>query len=153
MEFFPKTLSEDESYQLGGMIKSLINENGWGFWAVELLDSGEFIGFVGLHSPKDTFPFSPCVEIGWRLDHQYWGKGYACEAAHKALTFAFTDLNLDEIVSFTTKENKRSQRVMQKLGMTNTQSNFAHPDLPSDHEQSEHVLYKLTKRDWLEAQS
>lgn len=67
MEFFPRRLTEEESYSMGRRIKSLIAERGWGFWAVEIPGQSKFIGFVGLHIPKESMPFSPCVEIGWRF--------------------------------------------------------------------------------------
>lgn len=149
MEYFPKTQTREESYEMGKKILSLINERGWGFWAVEILDRHEFIGFVGLHTPTDKMPFSPCVEIGWRLSKQHWGKGYATEAAKEALKFAFNRLNLDEVVSFTTLANERSKIVMQKIGMRNSNQNFMHPAIDASHPLSEHVLYKIKKSEWL----
>ena len=103
---------------------------------------------MGLHTPKETLPFSPCIEIGWRLDEKYWGNGYATEAAFKSLEFAFEELDLDEVVSFTTTENLKSQGVMKKIGMTNTSQNFMHPAVPKDNPLCEHVLYKMTKAEW-----
>lgn len=148
MEFFPSTLTEEESNNMGHRIKSLIEERGWGFWAIEIPNKESFIGFVGLHTPKVSLPFSPCVEIGWRLSKTHWGKGYATEAAKESLKFAFTTLNLDEVVSFAAIANVRSQAVMQKIGMSDTGRNFMHPDIESTHPQCEHVLYKITKQDW-----
>ena len=75
MEYFPKILSRIESDDLAGKIKDFINENGWGLWAVKLISTHEFIGFVGLNSPKPEFSPAPCVEIGWRLARKYWGSG------------------------------------------------------------------------------
>jgi len=77
MEYFPNTLSTKESNAIAEKCKTLIKENGWGFWATELIETGEFIGFIGIHNPKETLPFSPCTEIGWRLLRNFWGKGYA----------------------------------------------------------------------------
>lgn len=94
MEFFPKLLTEEESFSMGNTIRSLIAERGWGFWAVEVRGENGFIGFVGLHIPKHNMPFSPCVEIGWRLAKECWGMGYATEAASEALRYAFTHLDL-----------------------------------------------------------
>ena len=79
-------------------IKSLINSHGWGFWAIEIPNLEKFIGFVGLHTPKDNMPFLPCVEVGWRLSKEHWGKGYATEAANESLKYAFNILNLNEVV-------------------------------------------------------
>lgn len=145
MEYFPSTLSKEESNAMAEKCASLIAERGWGFWAAELKKTEEFIGFVGLHCPKPTLPFSPCVEIGWRLSKKHWGNGYATEAASASLQFAFTIANIKEIVSFTTVTNLRSQAVMVRLGMVNTQENFNHPDIDIGHTLSEHVLYKITK--------
>jgi len=148
MEFYPKSLTEEESYSLGTRIQSLINERGWGFWAIEIRNQKKFIGFVGLHMPKESLPFSPCVEIGWRVAKEYWNQGYATEAAKESLRYAFTKLNLNEVVSFTTLANLRSQAVMQKIGMSNTGNNFMHPDIEATHPQCEHVLYKISKLEW-----
>jgi len=148
MEFYPSQLTDEESNNMANRVQSLIQDKGWGFWAVELPYSEKFIGFVGLHAPKNTLPFSPCVEIGWRLSKAHWGKGYATEAAKESLKFAFTILNLNEVVSFTTVANTRSQAVMLKIGMVNTGNNFMHPDIVSSHPQCEHVLYKITKSEW-----
>ncbi|MDF0750935.1 GNAT family N-acetyltransferase [Marinobacter sp. 71-i] len=147
MEFFPKLLTEGESFSMGRTIRSLIAERGWGFWAVEIPGKSRFIGFVGLHIPKDNMPFSPCVEIGWRLAKDYWGMGYAAEAANESLRYAFTHLDLDEVVSFTTVRNIRSQAVMKKIGMSYA-SNFMHPDLESSDPLCEHVLYKISRSQW-----
>jgi ribosomal-protein-alanine N-acetyltransferase len=117
-------------------------------WAVEIPNQHKFIGFVGLHTTKDNMPFSPCVEIGWRLSKQHWGKGYAIEAATKALEYAFNKLNLAEVVSFTTLANIRSMVVMQNIGMRNSGQNFMHPGIEVSHPQCEHVLYKIIKSEW-----
>jgi len=73
MEYYPSVLSEDESNAMAHKIESLISENSWGFWAVELIDEKKFIGFVGLHKPTYELPVTPCIEIGWRLAKEYWG--------------------------------------------------------------------------------
>jgi ribosomal-protein-alanine N-acetyltransferase len=148
MEYFPKLQTQEESFEMGRKILSLINERGWGFWAVEIPNQHKFIGFVGLHTPTDKMPFSPCVEIGWRLSKSYWGYGYATEAAKEALKYAFSKLNLNEVVSFTTLGNDRSKAVMQKIGMYDTKQNFMHPDIELSHPQCEHVLYKISKSEW-----
>lgn len=145
MEFFPKCLSREQSDQAADRIQSFISKHGWGFWAVELIGQEKFIGFVGLNIPTAALPFSPCVEIGWRLAKSYWGKGYATEAARASLNCAFSALNLDEVVSFTPVINRRSQAVMKKTGMADTTDNFHHPVIERSHSLSEHVLYKITR--------
>ena len=148
MQFFPSTLSEAESMALAQRVHGLIAERGWGLWAVQVPGVSDFIGFVGLHVPKDYLPFSPCVEIGWRLAKSYWGKGYASEAAKAALNYAFTELQLDEVLSFTSVTNLPSQAVMKRIGMTNTHRNFMHADIEAGHPLCEHVLYRLDRSEW-----
>ncbi len=148
MAFFPKCLSREESFAMGRRVMTLIDQRGWGFWALEIPEQTAFIGFTGLHIPTDKMPFSPCVEIGWRLAKPYWGKGFATEAATAALNYAFNTLELKDVVSFTTVSNKRSQAVMRRLGMRDTQRNFMHPDIDLLHPQCEHVLYAISQSTW-----
>ena len=151
MQYFPKTLTEKESEEFVSVMSSIIDKQGWGFWAAELKPSQEFIGFVGLNSPRTIFPFSPCVEVGWRLHKEYWGNGYATEAGRISLAYAFDILKIDEVVSFTTESNSKSRKVMERLGMENTNENFKYPDLPNEHSLSEHVLYRITEAQWRES--
>lgn len=152
MAFFPKLLTPNESKEVGKKIQSLIHERGWGFWAVDVSNQHKFIGFVGLHTPKESLPFSPCVEIGWRLSKSYWGNGYATEAAKACLAYAFGTLGLHEVVAFTALANLRSQAVMRKIGMRDSGQNFMHPDIEEAHPQCEHVLYKINRSVWLHHQ-
>lgn len=107
MEYFPALLSRAESDAMVDRCQSLIGERGWGLWAAELKESRQFIGFVGLHTAPAELPFSPCVEVGWRLAFEHWGKGLASEAARGALRVGFVSLGLPEIVSFTSVRNVR----------------------------------------------
>jgi ribosomal-protein-alanine N-acetyltransferase len=118
--------------------------NGWGLWAVEEKRSGAFIGFVGLNVPSYPLPFSPCIEIGWRLDSSFWGKGYAPEAARKALEIGFEQYGMSEIVSFTAMVNTPSQRVMDKIGMVRGEE-FDHPALEAGRPLRRHVVYRIKK--------
>ena len=145
MEFYPKLMSEEESNQTAERFQDLIEQNGWGFWAIEDLKSSEFLGFVGLHKPNLPYPFAPCVEIGWRLKRDAWGKGFATEGSLAALDFAFNVLELAEILSFTSVLNNRSEAVMRRLGMINTGGNFQHPNVPDHSPLKEHVLYRMTR--------
>lgn len=145
MEYFPATLSMEESNRLADQINEGISERGWGFWAAELKLTNEFIGFVGLNVPVPDLPFSPCVEIGWRLDRKFWGMGYATEAATEVLRFGFEELELNDIVAFASAHNYRSRAVMLRLGMHDTGKNFFHPAIAWDHPLCEHVLYKVTR--------
>jgi RimJ/RimL family protein N-acetyltransferase len=149
MEFFPGPLDRAESDALAGRIRDHLARHGFGLWAVEARGVADFIGFVGLSVPSFQAPFTPCVEIGWRLAHEHWGRGYATEAARAALAFGFRDLALEEIVSFTVPMNRRSRRVMERLGMTRSAADdFEHPALPEGHALRPHVLYRLRRGDW-----
>jgi RimJ/RimL family protein N-acetyltransferase len=148
MEFFPSILDEKESNEMVNKIQSLISKRGWGFWAVEKKDKGQFIGFTGLHVPTAKLPFSPCVEIGWRLAKEFWGKGYATEAANAALNLAFEQLKISEVYSFASVGNLKSIALMERLQMVNTHKNFDHPSIPKGHSLKEHVLYKLPREQW-----
>lgn len=130
MEFYPAPLSRAESDAMANRCQTLIAERGWGFWAVETIETQEFVGFVGLHTPTQELPFSPCVEIGWRLAAKHWGKGFATEAARGALRIGFEQLGLAEIVSFTLVGNIRSRAVMERLGMRQAEEMFEHPAIP-----------------------
>ena len=143
MEFFPSTLSASESETLAAAIESHIEQNGWGLWAVEIPSVTSFAGFIGLSRPRFEAHFTPCVEVGWRLDQKYWGRGYATEGALAALQFGFETLGLDEIVSFTTAGNAASRRVMDRIGMTHDPNDdFDHPGLAVGHNLRRHVLYR-----------
>ena len=145
MAFFPSILSAAESDALAERCQALIAQHGWGFWAVECKATQAFIGFVGLHAQPETLPFSPCVEIGWRLAHEYWGQGYASEAATAALRFGFDSLGLEEIVAFTAVGNLRSRAVMARIGMREDgPAGFGHPSLPPDHPLYRHCLYRIS---------
>ncbi len=150
MEFFQNQLSRAESDKMANKIRSLITERGWGLWAVELKETCEFMGFTGLHIPTAALPFSPCVEVGWRLKKKFWGHGYAPEAAKESLKFAFNNLELDEVVSFATLHNSKSHSVMRKIGMSNSNQNFMHPDIDDGSPLKEHVLFKISKSHWRE---
>lgn len=147
MRYFPRPLVEQESDLLARRIEASIARQGWGFWAVERRKDGRFIGVVGLSEVEDL-PFSPCVEIGWRLARPYWGQGYASEAARAALHFAFATLGLEEVVAFTPVGNRASRGLMEKLHMRDSRLNFLHPDVPAGHPLAEHVLYRITHEQW-----
>lgn len=145
MEHFPALLAREESDRMAERIEIHFKEHGFGLWAVELLGQASFIGFVGLAIPRFEAPFMPCVEIGWRLAADYWGQGYATEAARAAAAFGFEQVRLGEILSFTAVANQRSRRVMEKIGMSHDPADdFDHPVLPVGHPLRRHVLYRLT---------
>jgi RimJ/RimL family protein N-acetyltransferase len=146
MEFFPALLSPAESGALVDRAQAHFDRHGFGPFAVELLENQFFIGFIGLSIPNFDAPFMPAVEIGWRLAFDCWGRGLATEGARAVIRYAFEDLGLDGLVSFTVPENLRSRRVMEKLGMTHDPADdFDHPRLPEGHPLRRHVLYRLTR--------
>jgi len=149
MEHFPSTLSRRESDELVDMIMGGFERNGFGLWALELGRDGRFIGFTGLSVPSFEAPFTPAVEVGWRLARWAWGHGYATEAASAALDFGFSQAGLEEVVSFTSVENVRSQAVMKRLGLTHDPADdFEHPRIPPGHRLRLHVLYRISRQQW-----
>ncbi|MGH9606755.1 MAG: GNAT family N-acetyltransferase [Terracidiphilus sp.] len=154
MRFMPGALSAEESGQLIDRIEAHFERHGFGLWAAELGQSGEFIGYIGLLIPRLEIPgfgaaFSPCVEIGWRLGPAYWNLGLATEGARAVVRHAFADLRLPALISFTVPANAASRRVMEKLGMTNDPADdFDHPLLPEAHPLRRHVLYRLERAEW-----
>lgn len=141
MEFFPGTRNLEETTALVARFQEHFDKHGYCFFAVDRLDSGTFIGFIGLNNPSFTSWFTPCVEIGWRLLQSEWGHGFATEGASRCLQFAFEELKLKEVYSFTAIPNKRSERIMEKAGMERI-GEFAHPALEDGHWLQQHVLYR-----------
>lgn len=149
MAYFPALLDRETSDAMADRCQALITERGWGFWAAELKQTQQFIGFVGLHIPAPELPFSPCVEIGWRLAYPFWGKGLATEAAKGSLRVGFANLKLPEIVAFTAVANQRSRSLMIRLGMRETDEYFEHPHVPKENPLRKHCLYRLSQQNWL----
>ena len=149
MEHFPGTMTRAESDAFVERMEGHFAEHGFGLWAVEVPGEAELIGFVGLAVPRFEAHFTPAVEVGWRLAAEWWGRGYATEAAREALRFGFEDAGLAEIVSFTAPANERSRAVMRRIGMTHDPADdFDHPALPTGHRLRRHVLYRLTRERW-----
>lgn len=149
MEFMAGCLDRAESDRFVAVAEAEIARQGWGLWAVEQRAGGAFIGFVGLRAPSFEAPFTPCIEIGWRLERTSWGQGFATEAGLECLRFAFEALELREVVSFTVPENRRSRAVMERLGMLrDLNGDFDHPRLPLGHPLRRHVLYRLRRPEW-----
>ena len=150
MQFFPALQSRESSNASIAAWESQFAAQGWSNWAAELVESGEFIGFIGLTVPRRVFSFSPCVEIGWRLVRAHWGCGYATEGALVALRAGFEQIGLAEVVSFTALANARSRAVMERIGMRNTNQDFEHPGVPEGNPLRQHCLYKVTRQQWTE---
>lgn len=151
-EFLTGPLDRAASDALIERIMARWATDGLGLWALERRIDGAFLGFVGLAAPTFAAPFTPCVEVGWRLAPKAWGHGYATEGAREAVRFGFGELGLAEIVSFTVPANVRSRAVMERLGMTHDPADeFDHPSLPAGHPLRRHVLYRLSRRAWEDA--
>ena len=142
MEFFPSTLTEEASTKSMHAFQQEIDTKGFGLWPVELKSSGEMIGFIGLHEATFAADFTPCIEIGWRLRKSVWNQGLATEGALACLEFAFGVLKLPEIYSFTAVLNKRSEHIMEKIGMTRA-GEFDHPKVAEGDRLRRHVLYRI----------
>ncbi|NUU64413.1 GNAT family N-acetyltransferase [Paenibacillus agri] len=142
MTFFPKTLSFKETTAFYQSIISEFTECGFGLYAVEVKEQKEFIGFIGFHKATFEADVTPCVEIGWRLKKEAWGKGYATEGAAACLQYGFNTLGFSDIYSFTADVNTPSKNVMQKIGM-NFSSTFNHPKVELDSPLNKHVLFHI----------
>lgn len=153
MQHFMSAITYEQSVSFVERINTCFNTNGYGLFATEIKASGEFIGFVGIwpanFESDFTRQFAPCLEIGWRLAKEYWGKGYAPEAAKRVLKFAFDDVGQKEMFSWTAKTNTNSIKVMEKIGMRrDPEQDFEHPVVPEGHHLRPHVLYRLKASDF-----
>ncbi len=144
MKYFPRLQTAEESAAFIATQSSIIAERGYGLFAVELKESADFIGFIGLNEATFDAEFTPCIEIGWRLRKEFWHQGYATEGARACLEFGFENLQLKQIYSFTAVLNQPSERVMQRIGMTKI-GEFQHPRVPLDSDLRTHVLYRMAR--------
>jgi RimJ/RimL family protein N-acetyltransferase len=146
MELMPELLSPEASDALIARIETHFEIHGFGLFAVERLEDTTLAGFIGLSVPEFEAPFMPAVEVGWRLAFESWGRGLATEGARAVVRYGFEDLALDNIVSFTVPANRRSRRVMEKLGLKHEpRDDFDHPGLPEGHPLRRHVLYRVAR--------
>jgi RimJ/RimL family protein N-acetyltransferase len=143
MEYFPSIKTPPETLAQIDRLSTYIDKNGFGFWAVERKDNHQFIGFTGICEPGFEAHFTPCIEIGWRLSKENWRQGFATEAALACLDFGFDKLSISEIYSFTAIHNKRSEKVMQRIGMSKA-GEFDHPLIAGEHWLKRHVVYKIS---------
>lgn len=150
MQYFPRRFTREESdVFVDSNINHIISE-GWGAWAVELIDSGEFIGFVGFSNPAEWHPCAGNIDIGWRLGRKHWGYGYATEAAIVAMKIGFDSLGFENLVSFTSECNLPSIKVMKKIGMNDDGVGFEHPRIDVASRLRKHVVYRLNRTKWQE---
>ena len=143
MEFFPAPWSYEESAAAMDRLRAHQLEHGFSIWLMELKESGRFAGSMGLKTVPAESPLAPAVEIGWRIAPELWGQGLATEGARGCLEYGFGTLGLDEIVAFTAVLNHRSERVMQRLGMTFS-GYFENVGIEPGHRLRPHVLYRMS---------
>ena len=155
MEFFPFRRDRAQSDAKMDELREAIDRDGFGFTAVEIAATGQCIGFTGL-CRADYLPALPAgtIEIGWRMAPEFWGKGYVTEAAEAWLAYGFETLRLEEIVSFAVSSNRRSTAVMERIGMRrDADGDFDHPGVPDTYAGlKRHVLYRLSREEWLQAE-
>jgi RimJ/RimL family protein N-acetyltransferase len=148
MEFFPFRRSHEEADLLFDRVNAMIREDGLGFYAVELKETGEAMGFCGLAPANMPGIFPPeTIEIGWRLATRFWGNGYITEAAEALLSYGLKAKGLDAIISFAVAQNHRSTAVMKRIGMTHCpELDFDSPRVPDSHPHlKRHVTYAAVK--------
>ncbi len=143
MEHFPAPLTREETAAFIDRLIAHFEEHGYTYFATEIIESGELIGFIGLAYQTYDVPFLPATDIGWRLKKSAWGNGYATEGARRCLKFAFEELKLERVVSTCTISNKNSEKVMKKIGMKRM-GEFNHPRLEAFPEYEKCVWYEVT---------
>jgi RimJ/RimL family protein N-acetyltransferase len=144
MEFLAAPLTRAQSEAFVDRIERTFDERGFGLWALERKDTGDFVGFTGLFPVRADIPPKGEIEVGWRLARPAWGHGFASEAARAACAFGFGPAGLDAIMSMTAAVNVRSRAVMERIGMTyDESSDFEHTSLPPGHSLRPHVIYRL----------
>lgn len=143
MKYFPSKPTREESEHFLKRIILHFDNHGYGLYAAEIKATGELIGFIGFQIATFYARFTPCVEIGWRLDDEYWNEGYATEGAKAVLDHGIKFLNLQKIYSFTSSINKPSINVMEKIGLK-FMEHFNHPKVKAESNLCEHVLYIIS---------
>jgi len=142
MEFFPDVSSKEQTLNFIGRMRSQFEEKGFCYFAVDKLDTNEFIGFIGLSEQNFKAEFTPCIDIGWRLKKSEWNKGFATEGAKKCLEYAFNVLKIEKIYSIAPKVNSRSEQIMTNIGMKKLYE-FEHTLLTNSERLKICVLYEM----------
>ena len=153
MEYFPSLQELEMTKNFIAKVNAHFENHGYSLYATVRKDTNEFIGFIGLLMADFESHFTPATEIGWRLSSKHWGKGFATEGAKAVLDYAFRELKIPEIVSFTTAGNAQSIRVMQKIGLQHNESDdFDHPKLDDESPLKRHVLYRLSREKYMQGE-
>lgn len=144
MEFFPSLQSLNQTIEFIERMNKQLIEKKFCYFAVDKIENGEFIGFIGLSEQTFKSEFTPCIDIGWRINKSEWNKGFATEGAKRCLDYAFNQLNLNKVNSLAPKLNLKSEQIMKKIGMKKI-LNFKHPMLETNKRLNEFILYEITK--------
>lgn len=144
MEYYPSTRTREQAAAFFNRISKHYQQHGFCLYAVDLLTTGEFAGYIGFQHFDFDVAFAPNIEIGWMLKAENWGHGLATEGAERCLQYGWDQFEFDKIYSFTALLNERSERVMQKIGMQKT-GDFDHPKLDKGHALERHVLYEIER--------
>ncbi len=140
MKHFPKTLTAEDTRDLISRLKNHFQEHGYTYFAVDILDTEEFIGFIGLANQTWESEYTPCVDIGWRLKRSAWGKGYATEGALACMEASNAKFGIGKVLSFATDTNEASVHVMKKIGMHEI-GTVQHPHIKDDPRFKHCVVY------------
>ena len=143
LKYFVRTDTKEESELSFERFKNNLELHEFGLWAVEEKETGNFMGFIGLSEKFiEGVSFTPCIEIGWRLDKEFWGRGYATEGALEVLRFAQEELKIDQIYSYTARINTPSINVMKKIGLIERpELDFDHPKIDAGLPIRNHVVF------------
>tara|TARA_R110002049_G_scaffold304949_2_gene500729 strand:+ start:1936 stop:2400 length:465 start_codon:yes stop_codon:yes gene_type:complete len=117
MEHFPRLLTINESQAFIDRMDAMLEKSKFCYFAVDELESGQFIGFIGLSERVIPQFKTPQIDIGWRLAPIYWNKGYATEGANTVIKYAQNKLGINTLISISTAQNIASIKVMEKIGM------------------------------------
>ncbi len=147
MAYFERVLTRAETEAAVARYTARLAQDGFGMLAIERRADGAFLGVAGIQRILYEAPFTPAVEIGWRLTPDAWGQGYATEAARAALRHGFEDHGLREIVAVAVPANVKSLAVMERIGMKrDLDADFLHPQMPAGHPYARHCVYRIQAR-------
>jgi RimJ/RimL family protein N-acetyltransferase len=108
---------KEQMVEVIAFIRNQYVENGIGRWAVVEKESNKFIGWAGLKLVKETLNnHQHYYDLGYRLNSNYWGRGYASEAARASLQYGFETMKLKEIFAAAHVDNIASNRILSGLG-------------------------------------
>lgn len=127
---------EDAIELIKNVIQKQYTDYGHGRWAVVLKSNNSFMGWCGLKYMPDIRQ----VDLGYRFMQEYWGNGYATEAAKESLRIGFNTFKYNEIIGRVMKPNVNSIKVLEKCGMY-----FSHE---ADLHEHPAFVYKITKEEF-----